>query len=223
MVLGFDGSNNNGLPKFGPAARAGYRFGWWKVSEGTYFTDHTWPAARVGMQRARIAHGGYHYAAAKHKDGAAEAAFFVARLQAKPWLLLPFLDVEEQGSEGVSAKDLEAFCLSFGKAVCDALRIDMLVLYADGNMLHNRGLDTSAMQDRYLLDYAAPGTLQPPKVGDWRVCMWQFDWHGDVPGFTGPVDRDYLAPGYTLEGLTIHAHQPPKKAARPPRANPPAC
>lgn len=204
--LGVDVASFQGHPDWTRCRQLGYRFAIVKVSEGTGYANPT--RDNIGRAvRAGLTAGGYHFATARHGDGAAEAAWFLRSYPApgpRPWHLLPTLDLEEQGSEGVSDGVLVEFARAWRQTVCRELRIERPILYTDPNML-SRGLH--ALRGMFLLWLARPGAPfgSPQSSGGWDASIVQHDWHGSIPGAGSGVDRDYtLAP---LSQLTIHSQQ----------------
>ena len=59
---GLDVSNWNGAINWTKVASAGYRFAFGKATEGTAYTDKTYPTNRNGSEGAGLVFGAYHFA-----------------------------------------------------------------------------------------------------------------------------------------------------------------
>ncbi len=214
-ALGIDIASFQGSPNFKDVKAAGYRFVYAKSTQGTHYLSPEYRAQREGAVQAQLYFGTYHYAEAKHANPLGEAAHFLASSHFEPYHLVPFLDLEEVGSEGASPTTLEDYAFRWGDYVRKHLGVKRLVLYADLNMLRYRVKVTARLRQLYLLDVAYPTTGPAPKVPGWDLAFHQFDWHGHVPGVSGGVDRDRAL--VDLHALTIDQ----MKAGSPPQPKPP--
>lgn len=202
-ALGIDLASFQGEPDWQRVKGAGVRFAYAKASQGVNYVNPTYDPDRTGAVSHKIAFGGYHFAEARHNDPVAEADHFLSVLKPQPWHLLPCLDLEETGSEGAPPEALEEFAYRFGKHVCDRLKLRCLVLYTDRNMLEHRIKTTARLQKLYRLWLADLSSSPHPPAG-WTLDLWQFNWHGHIPGIVGEVDLDRaLVP---LPSLTLHAN-----------------
>lgn len=206
--VGVDLSSFQGRPDWQRVKRAGIGFAYAKATQGTSYANPTYDYDREGAVQHGLAFGGYHFAEATRSSGAAEAGWFLQHLRPQPWHLLPVLDLEETGSEGVPGSTLERFALAFAARVCRKLELGRMVLYTDRNMLEHRGLNTPAMRARFLL-WLADLSAQPHSPPGWRTVLWQNNWHRTVPGIVGEVDGDVAL--VELKSLTIDAER--KRAA----------
>lgn len=190
---------------------AGYRFAYVKTTQAPHYINPFAASQRREAFQHGFTVGNYCYAVASIGSPVAQADFFLQHSFIEPWHLVPFLDLEESGSEGVSPKHLEAFAYEWGLHVTKALGIKKCLLYTDLNMLRNRVLVTPRLKRIFMLDLADWTLGPPPKLRGWNMVFHQFDTSHGVPGFSGPVDRmRALVP---LTSLTIHALQhdnPPK-------------
>lgn len=202
-AIGVDIASYQGRPNWEQVKAAGYSFCWGKATQGTSYVNPEAVAQREGAVQAHIAFGHYHFAEARNANPIGEAQHFLNNVHAHPWHLVPFLDLEELGSEGASPKQIEDYAYRWGNEVRHALGVKNLVLYTDLNMLRNRIRVTQRLRNLYLLDLAFWTKGPPPKVPGWRLVVHQFDDKGHVPGISGLVDRDRcLVP---LQSLTIDA------------------
>lgn len=198
---GIDLASFQGKPDWSKVAGAGIGFAIAKRSQGVRYLNPTYDFDRVGAVSHKLRFGAYHFAEAGHgHSGHAEAAHFLTRLHAEPWHLLPTLDLEEVGSEGATPPQLEAFAVDFGLYVTRQLGVSRLILYTDRNMLEHRVRVTQRLRQLYLL-WLADLSPAPHHPAGWSLVLWQYGWHGRVPGVAGQVDRDRaLVP---LDHLTI--------------------
>lgn len=212
--LGVDVASFQGSPDWAKTYEAGYRFAYVKTTQWPRYTNPLAAEQRRSAFRAGFQVGNYCYAVASLGDSLGQAHYFLSQSDIKDWHLLPFLDLEEIGSEGVSARGLESFAYQWASVVTQWLRVPHAILYTDLNMLRNRIYQSRRLRSIFLLDIA-DWTLGPaPKVPGWRVVMHQFDTARSAPGFTGSVDRDRaLIP---LEQLHIDWWQGWKSKHNPP-------
>lgn len=188
--LGVDVASFQGVPDWTKCHEAGYRFAYVKSTQWPRYVNPLAMEQRRSAFQAGFAVGNYCYAVASLGDPLGQAHYFLSQSNIKNWHLLPFLDLEEIGSEGVSARHLEEFAYSWASVVTEYFKIPFVILYTDLNMLRNRIYQSRRLRDIFLLD-VADWTLGPaPIVPGWRVVMHQFDTAHSAPGFTGPVDRD---------------------------------
>lgn len=219
FALGVDVASFQGKPNWKEAHKAGYRFAYVKTTQSPGYVNPLAKDQRHGAYEAGFAIGNYCYGVAKIGDPVAQAHYFLSQSDIRPWHLLPFLDLEEIGSEGVKPRDLEHFAYTWALEVTRFFKIPFVILYTDLNMLRNRVYQSRRLRNIFLLD-VADWTLGPaPKVPGWRVVLHQFDTAHNVPGFAANVDRDRaLVP---LDHLHIDwwqgwkaDHSPPLKRCR---------
>lgn len=202
-TTGVDIASFQGLPDWRQVHKEGYRFAYVKTTQWPHYVNPDAGRQRVGAFQAGFTVGNYCYAVAKYGDPVGQAQFFLSRSGIQPWHLVPFLDLEEAGSEGVSPKHLEQFAYEWAVQVTGFLGIKKVVLYTDLNMLRNRVLVTPRLRRLFLLDLADWTLGPPPKVPGWDLAFHQFDTSHGVPGFDGPVDR--MRALIPLSELTIAA------------------
>ena len=189
-TLGVDIASFQGSPDWAKTHDAGYRFAYVKTTQYPHYTNPLALEQRHGAFQAGLSVGNYCYAVARLGAPRAQALLFLNRSDIKAYHLLPFLDLEEIGSEGVSARNLEAFAYEWGKVVTEQLGIPFVILYTDLNMLRNRIYQSARLRKMFLLDVADWTLGPPPKVPGWRVVMHQFRTNRVVPGFSGNCDED---------------------------------
>lgn len=189
-LLGVDVASFQGSPAWNRTYGAGYRFAYVKTSQWPGYLNPFAREQRQAAFQAGFTVGNYCYAVAKVGDPVGQAQYFLSHSDIQPWHLVPFLDLEEIGSEGVGPNQLEEFAYTWGREVAEYLGVPWLLLYTDLNMLRNRIRQTARLRKLYKLDVADWTLGPPPKVPGWDVVMHQFRTNRVLPGFTGPVDED---------------------------------
>lgn len=219
MVLGVDVASFQGNPNWKALRRAGYRFAYVKSTQYPHYLNPYYESQREGAFRAGLQVGTYGYGVAKLGDPVAQAQLFLSMSVFKPWHLVPFLDVEENGSEGATPGEIEDFAYHFGLNVCHFLNIPWMMLYTDLNMLNWRIKQTRRLRKVFKLDIADWTLGPPPKVPGWDVVMHQYRTNRTLPGFSGPVDENRLL--VDPKSVTLHALQSssPKLPAPIPRTH----
>ena len=155
-----------------------------KVSEGTNYINelldqqrwgaHAWGLKPIGL---------YHFARPSANTGRAEAEYFLKAIGDDGGILKgEFLCLDLEDEKVAPTSGLQAYVDDFRGTITRALGIRVLV-YSGAYYLgpHNVTVDPA--------DYwcAAPGATTAP-----NCAMWQYDWHGKVPGIASDVDLDYL-------------------------------
>jgi GH25 family lysozyme M1 (1,4-beta-N-acetylmuramidase) len=211
-TIGVDIASYQGLPDWVTAYKAGYRFAYVKTTQGLHYLNPEARDQRRGAFQASFKVGNYHFATALTGNPKGQAEWFLHCSNIEPWHLVPFLDLEELGSAGVSPKELENFAYVWGVTVTKALGIKQAMLYTDLNMLHNRILVTTRLRRLFLLDLA-DWTLGPvAKAKGWDTVLQQFDPFHNVPGFRGAVDRNRcFVPLDTLTIANMRQADPPRR------------
>lgn len=175
---------------------------------------------RYGAFAAKLAVGNYCYLSGNRGDGVGQAQYFLSHTNIEPWHLLPFLDLEENGSDGATPNELTTCAMDWGNNVAKFLGVKRLILYTDQNMLRNRIRVTRALQRLYMLDLADWTLGPPPNLHGWDIVMQQYDTAHGCPGIEGPVDKDRLyVPLASLQIANCRTSNPPKPN-KPARKNP---
>lgn len=196
-VLGADISNNNGSVSGTALAKAGVKYLWHKVSEGT-FVDRLWTSNVESARRAGIRVGGYEFAR-PDRSGREQAKFFMDL--AGPTMGWPHaLDMETRwaGNTDWSLQWLEYVAEHSGRAP---------VLYANLTLFDrvDPALKRFAL---WLPSYTANYTPNPdptkiplprvwPPYNDWQI--WQYTSSGRIPGVHGDVDLNVCTQQHWLQ------------------------
>lgn len=178
----------------------GISFAWAKATEGTYshdamFSSHT---RRLAASGVRV--GAYHFA--RPGSASAQAAEFHATAgdTMQPGNLFPVLDMEDD-----TIPSVDAFICQF----YDALNVGCLVVYGNLSWWTTK-LHPGAWGSRNIVGWIARYNGDPGNPG-WsypKMVAHQHTDTGNVPGFTGAVDRDCTMPGKTLADFTIGSTAP---------------
>ena len=215
---GVDIASYQGLPVWAKVKAGGFHFAYVKT---TQFPGYYNPLAKQQRQtafQAGLFVGNYCYCAGNRDDGVAQAQFFLSHSEIQPWHLLPFLDLEENGSEGATRDELTTCAMDWGNNVAKFLKVPRLILYTDQNMLRNRIRVTRALQKLYMLDLADWTLGPPPNLRGWDIIMQQYDTSRNIAGISGPVDKDRVYVSLQSLQIASNREQPPPK----PQHNKPA-
>lgn len=190
---GVDVSTYQGEIHFNELAQAGCDFMFAKATEGLNTTDDRYGFNHNEAKRVGIPFGAYHFL---HfgEDPIAQAQHFLKIINGYEGPLLPMVDVEAGGQDGVKNLSTLITCISlFTKEVEKTLNGKKCIIYSDygdwSGMM--QGTDAFAGHPFWVAEYnldTAP-TL-PNGFTEW--VLWQWTSGGTVPGITGAVDRDRL-------------------------------
>ena len=155
-----------------------------KVSEGTDYVNelldqqrwgsHAWGLTPIGL---------YHCGRPSTNSGHAEAEYFLKAIGDDGGMLKgEFLCLDLEDDKVPADAPLQAYVDDFRDVITRALGIHVLV-YSGEYYLPPHGVKIDSA------DYwcAAPGAANAP-----TCAMWQYDWHGRIPGISTDVDLDYL-------------------------------
>jgi lysozyme len=198
-IEGIDVSHHQGAIDWKKVAAAGVQFAFLKASEGRTLRDARFAANWRGAKDAGIARGAYHYF---HfcTPGADQAENFLAVAPRDADALSPVVDVEFVGncrtwkSLDAVREELALFLERIEKTwplapilyLTDDSHRRIIAGHFDGRPVWIRSVFTRPEPDAY---------------GGWLI--WQYADTGRVPGIAGPVDRNVLRPGATLDDLRI--------------------
>ncbi|GEM_PF-1758609 len=208
---GIDVSHWQDRIDWGRVARSGVDFAWVKASEGTGLVDRRYRRNVTRARAAGIRVGAYHFAVpeAGVRDARRQADHLVRTAQARPGDLVPALDLEVDG--GLSRGALRRWTVAFLARVETRLGVRPVLYTSPGfASAELAGVRSLARDHAPALWVAHWGTRRPDLPGDaWAGRGWSFwQWtdRGQVPGISGPVDRN-LYSGPALRTLTIGARR----------------
>jgi GH25 family lysozyme M1 (1,4-beta-N-acetylmuramidase) len=223
---GIDVSHWQGQIGWVQVAGAAYDFAFAKATEGTTFTDATYPVNRSGAGAAGMRIGAYHFArptgssdAAVAASAIAQADAFVAFAQPRRGDLLPVLDLEKNG--GLSATRLTAWTQAWLGEVFARLGVNPII-YASPSFWKTSAGDTPvfalAGNRLWIAHWTKAGLPTLPGAG-WGGLGWTFwQWTdcSKVPGIVGCVDGDRLN-GTNVAAATMPAYPggPPVSSSPP--------
>jgi len=198
-VTGIDVSHHQADVDWTAAASSGVNFAFIKASEGGDFTDPKFRENWRGAMAAGLAVGPYHFFTFC-VSGAAQAEHFLRTAPPSPSALPPVADVEFVGN-CTSWSELATVRTELGifvRQVEQAWGIRPILYVTPealdkviGNEFHGYPIWIRSV------------FLEPPLAAfrAWRI--WQFSDNSRVPGIVGPVDRNALRPGSSLEELRM--------------------
>ena len=180
-ATGLDVSHWNGTIDWIQVAGDGYTFLFAKATEGTTFSDITYPVNRAGTQGLGLRIGAYHFArpagssdAAITANAIAQADYFVNFAQPAAGDLPPALDLETNG--GLSPAKLVLWTQSWLDEVTARTGVHALI-YASPNFWKSSLGDTTAFAGNGNPLWIAHWTTNPSPLvpaADWAGLGWTF-------------------------------------------------
>lgn len=169
-----------------------------KVSEGTDYINPYLHQQRMGAHAAGIKNVGlYDYGKPSRNTGQAEADFFMQCIGNDGGILpgeFYCLDVED--TKVSPTADLDAYVLDKAGRIARPSGLPIIV-YSGSWYTVPHNLNRDPKLATLGLWWSNPGSALPLTPEPWRsqgknILMWQYDWHGRIPGIIGDVDLDYL-------------------------------
>jgi len=199
---GVDVSNWQHTIDWTKVAGAGYRFAFGKATEGTTYSDPTYPANRSGSEGAGLAFGAYHFArpagssqAAATASAIAQADYFVDVAAPEPGELAPVLDLEATGS--LSPTLLTQWTQAWLDEVYARTGVRSFV-YSSPSFWNDKLADTTdiaASGYRLWVAHWTSATAPWVPASNWDGTGWSFwQWtnKSTVPGISGRTDADRM-------------------------------
>lgn len=172
-----------------------------KVSEGTTYVNEYLRQQRQGAHAAGLKNVGlYHYGRPSKNSGHAEADFFIASYGNEHGLDNgEFLCLDIEDTDVPAGADLDAYVLDFAGRVGRAVGFPIIV-YSGSWYTNPHNLNRDPNLAQLGLWWASVGDSLPSTPEPWAsagkpILLWQYDWHGSIPGIAGEVDLDYLVGG----------------------------
>lgn len=199
-LLGIDVSHHQGKIDWTKVAAAGTAFAYIKSTEGRDFTDRRFAYNWSASKAAGLPRGAYHFFTFC-SSGIEQAAHFLGVAPPDPQALPPVVDVEFVGN-----------CTSYGEV--KSIRTELRQFLSAIERAWNRRPILYVTSESYerILDgkfqsypiWIRSLISEPPldSYGGWLI--WQFSGSGRIPGISGPVDRNALRPGRSLESLSVN-------------------
>jgi MYXO-CTERM domain-containing protein len=202
VVEGVDVSDGNGTIDWAQVKGSGVGFAYMKATQGTTFTASSFARNWSGTVANGVLRGAYHFFDPT-LDGVLQAQHFLAVMgPLQPGDLPPMLDAE--------CPDGDDRCLGYagGTGIAPAATIHQRMvdfldtveaatgrrpgIYTYPSYFSGNGVvDTDFAADPLWLANLSPvnGCFSVPQAWS-RAAIWQYGWHGVVPGISGEVDVD---------------------------------
>ncbi|MBS1122044.1 MAG: Lyzozyme (1,4-beta-N-acetylmuramidase) [Deltaproteobacteria bacterium] len=185
--------------------RAGVRFAFIRVSDGTTVPDslfaQNWGAAR----RAGVLRGAYQYFR-PDQSATAQADLVIAAVKRDRGELPPVIDVETDG--GRSPAQLAQRVEIWVTRVRSALGVEPIIYTGPEFWRDKAGGADLTTQPLWVAHYTARCPTTPAPWTAWT--FWQYSDRGTVPGITRPVDLDVFAGSLTdLEDFARRSRRKP--------------
>jgi lysozyme len=154
-----------------------------KATQGTDWADPTYAGREQQALAAGVWWGAYHFGT--NEDGAAQAQYFLSRVNPGPKNLLA-LDFEENPNSQMTIAQAEQFVTEVFNQTgrYPGFYSDALV----GKMLGSNVSPILANCWFWRAQYSGSSPLVPPTWSNWT--MWQYTSSGSVGGISGGCDRD---------------------------------
>ena len=186
-VRGIDISAHNGEIDFAKLGEAKPDFAYIKATEGTDFVDRNYVRNAVGLQRAGIPTGAYHFFRFD-TDGEMQGWNFIRALRGRDFQLPPAIDLEEWSNP-------EGFSTSH---ILRELRNMLALLKAEGiqPVIYTNKDGYQRFVKGRLENYPLwiCSFTDPPLGEECRWDVWQFSHRGSMAGIEGMVDFDTVNP-----------------------------
>lgn len=165
--------------------KAGIRFAFIRVSDGTSFPDPRFAANWEGARAVHLARGAYQYFRPE-VSAIAQADLLIEALARDRGELPPVIDVEDTG--GRSPAQIEKGIRTWVDRVRTRLHVEPMIYVSPDFWQENVGGADLTSQQLWVAHY----TTGCPRVpAPWtRWTFWQHSKSGRVPGIDGPVDLD---------------------------------
>jgi lysozyme len=187
-TTGIDVSYHQDTIQWAKVRKAGIRFAFIRVSDGTTFDDPRFAANWDGAKQAHILRGAYQYFR-PDESATAQADLLIAAIARDRGELAPVIDVETTG--GKTPAQIAAAIRTWVDRVRTRLGVDPIVYTSPEFWRERVGNADFSSQPLWLAHY----TTECPRVpSPWlRWTFWQYSKNGKVPGIRGPVDLDVFA------------------------------
>jgi lysozyme len=185
---GIDVSYHQDTIRWARVRKAGVRFAFIRVSDGTTFADPKFSANWDGAKAANVARGAYQFFRPE-ESAVAQADLLIAAIARDPGELPPALDVEVSG--GRSRAQVTAAVRAWIDRVRARLHVEPIVYTSPELWRDLTGNADLSSQPLWIAHYETDCPRVPPAWDAWR--FWQHSKTGTVPGIAGPVDLDVFA------------------------------
>ena len=189
-VRGIDISAHNGEINFAVLKEQGVNFAYIKATEGTDFIDRRFVANAVGLRKAEIPTGAYHFFRFD-TDGELQAWNFIRAIRGRNFELPPAIDLEEWGNDkSVATVHVKTSLRDFLSVLRDEGYSPIIYTNKDG---YNRFLKRDLIEyPIWICSFSDP----PGDPERWHI--WQFSHRGTLDGISGYVDLNTIKPSSPL-------------------------
>lgn len=187
-IPGIDVSYHQDVIRWPRVRKAGIRFAFIRVSDGTTFADPRFRENWDGAKRAHIARGAYQFFRPE-ESATAQADLLIAALSRDRGELPPAIDVEVNG--GRTREQVAAAIRTWVARVRTRLGVEPIVYTSPDLWRDLTGNADLSSQPLWIAHYTSECPRVPPEWSEWK--FWQHSKTGTVPGIHGPVDLDVLA------------------------------
>jgi lysozyme len=168
--------------------RAGIRFAFIRLSDGTTNRDSMFATNWAESKRAGLVRGAYQYFR-PDQSATAQADLMIAAMRDRTHDdLPPVIDIEIDA--GLTAPVVAARAQAWIDRVRAKLSVEPIV-YTGSDLWRNGGADSLATQPLWLAHYTQGCPTLPAPWTHWT--FWQHTERGAIPGIEGPVDLDLFA------------------------------
>lgn len=168
--------------------KAGIRFAFIRVSDGTTFDDPRFSENWAEAKKARVLRGAYQFFR-PDESAVAQADLLIAAIKREPGELAPAIDVEVTG--GKSPAQIAAAIRTWVERVRTKLGVEPIVYTSPAFWRDAVGGADLSRQPLWVAHYTEGCPRVPAPWTSWR--FWQHSKTGKVPGIKGPVDLDVFA------------------------------
>lgn len=194
---GIDVSHHNGWIEWDKVAtNKNIRFVYVKATQGVGYVDPMFRRNVMEAQRVGLEVGGYHFFT-KRRTGKEQFEFFRKTVRHKYiGTLVPMVDVEDSGVDGMGAANLRRELMVFCRLVEKEYGRKPVIYTSSGiySKWLNGEFDDCGM-------WIARYGIKPHLKGNIGYQIWQFTEHGRVDGIRGFTDLNFLANGVSIESL----------------------
>ena len=182
---GIDVSYHQDTIQWSRVRKAGIRFAFIRVSDGTTFEDPKFRTNWDGAKAAKIARGAYQFFRPE-ESAIAQADLLIAAVSRDPGELPPAIDVEVSGAR--SRTQVTNAIRVWVDRVRARLGVEPIVYTSPELWRDLTGNADLSTQPLWIAHYDTDCPRVPPEWSEW--VFWQHSKTGVVPGIQGPVDLD---------------------------------
>ena len=207
-ITGIDVSHHQGVIDWAAVASSGVEFAFVKATEGRDLTDQRFAYNVQGAQAAGLAVGPYHFFTFC-TPGSEQAHHFLATAPPSHESLPPVVDVEFMGNckSWNDAASVRQELGHFLTLVEEAWEVKP-ILYVTQDALKRIIADQFHGHPIWIRSVFTEPALDAHR--NWKI--WQFSENSRIPGILGPVDRNALRPGISLNDLRMPVSPPATEA-----------